>query len=166
LIEEKETQMSTADKIAEQLTQAQTTIKETQALVEKLQKELEESKKPKKWEPKGGSWYITGMGMVKKGPTYKDTAACGLEFETQDAALNAYKEYKTYHRLYKLAEELNEGWEPDWKSTAPKFYIYRDSDGHLVVDYVIEVRLLAGILFKSREVANNAVDIINNGGLE
>lgn len=145
--------------IQQEIAKAQQTLKELQ---QKLEKE-----KNKKWEPKGGEWWVDYMGRVFCDNTNSTIRKSGLEFETKEAAEKAAIAYRRYHRLYKLAEELNEGWEPDWSDTSEKFYIYFNNEDkcyHLSTNNFFTK--LSGVYFKSRVVAQLAIEIVKNGGLD
>lgn len=142
-------------------------LQEAQTLVEKLQAEVEIAQKAPKWEPKGGNYVVgvCGADFI----TYRShylVDSYGLAFKTKEAADKAYKDYRAYHRLYKLAEELNEGWEPDWNEPIqPKYYIVSGS-GKLSVTNSNWIMSFGSVYFKSEEAAKKAIEIIKNGGLE
>jgi len=146
---EEEPMTTSVEDIQKEIAKAQETLNQ-------LQKKLDEEKN-KKWEPKGGDWYVN----------HKNSRAAGLEFETSSSADKASAAYRRYHRLYKLAEELNEGWEPDWEETDQKFYIYYDH-GSKKYDYCYHNshQTVGGVYFKDVNTTKKALEIIKNGGLD
>lgn len=127
--------------------------------IENLRKELDSLLKEKEqmfvWEPKGGEWYIEAAGNISRCFSTGDSRDFGVEFYTEDAAILGEKAYRRYHRLYKLAEELNEG------SVSNRYIVNADREGKnfsicLYVDYLP----YGGIGFKTRELAEKAVHII------
>lgn len=132
-----------------------------------LIKERDANSKPEKWEPKGGEWYVDTVGAVCDVPSDIDCKNYGVEFETREAAEKAAKYYRKIHRLYKLAEELNEGWEPDWGDISQKkyhvAYNHSISEWFMYWDYRVNRSTL---YFKDEQTANRAIELIKNGALE
>lgn len=124
--------------------------------------EVAELTKPKveDWEPKGGEWYVR-HALVSRASSTDECRQYGIEFETEEAAEKARKVLTIYNRLYKLAEELNEGWTPDWSdSNQLKFHVCFSHtrkvwrcDSCSSVDVMVPV-------FKDRATANRAVELI------
>lgn len=157
-ITEEELKMSQIEEISNKL-------KEAQALVDKLKNELEEAKKPKKWEPEDGDWGINHYGDILHIPDHlSERRSFGFQFKTQQAAAAAAKAYRFYHRLYKLAEELNEGWEPDWSDSGQqKFYIWFNTGRAWEVGRIYTSRSPERIYFKSEYAAKKAIQILERG---
>ena len=141
-------------------------LKDLQATADKLQKEIE-AEKNNKWEPKGEGWLVSPYGVARAS---SDTEFCdfGIEFETQEKAEKAYKDYRRYHRLYKLAEELNNGWEPDRNNiNQTKFYIMYDYTSTRYSFGYNESREVFNIVyFKNKETVETAIKMIENGALD
>lgn len=147
--------------------------------LEKLKKQLEEiqqkieevenREQDKSWEPKGGCYYISVDSSVHHRQWLtEETLRNGVAFATREAAYKAAKVYRRYHRLYRLAEELNDGWVPDWTThNQVKFVIKRDhADDKVIVIPRRRVDNTCGIYFKTEETALKAVEIIEAGGLD
>lgn len=141
-------------------------IAKAQETLNQLQKKLDEEKN-KKWEPKGGRYYVSISGKAEEGVSAPRCKGFGNEFETKEAADKASVAYRRYNRLYKLAEELNEGCEPDWKETDQKFYVYYDH-GSKKYNYCYNNshQTVGVVYFKDVNTVNKALDIIKNGGLD
>lgn len=122
-----------------------------------------------KWEPKGGEWFINACGSVYTDESTEYGRSFGVEFETPESAEKAAKAYRRYHRLYKLAEELNEGWEPDWSDGLQGKWLIRvssdQSESGLFINHVCHENI-SGVYFRNYEVAKKAIEIINDGGLD
>lgn len=145
----KEEPMTTSvEDIQKEITKAQQTLKE-------LQEKLEAQKTPK-WEPKGGRWCVNPV----------DTKVNGLEFETEEAVEKAAIAYRRYHRLYKLTEELNEGWEPNWNDHDESKYYIVGTKGKMDYVHMVATPHTCGIPFKSADVVKKAITIIETGGLD
>ena len=126
-------------------------------------KELQQ--KEEKWQPKGGDYYIQMNGKVYSfAKPQQAEIDFGMAFETRQAAEKASKVYRKYHRLYKLAEELNEGWEPDWSNPNQPKYIVRINrncnDSKTEVWY--ESEIAGAVYFASRAFANKAIEILRD----
>lgn len=160
ILEEDGMSVTNVEDIQKQIEEAQKTLQDLQ---EKLEKE-----KNKKWEPEGGGYYVNECGNVGQASQHKPSASFGVEFKTRQAAEKAAKAYRAYHRLYKLAEELNQGWEPNWESMSYNYTleVHHNDQARIIADYYRTYETLCGIYFKDRETAQRAIEIINNGGLE
>lgn len=133
------------------ITELEKKLEEAQELVNALQKEIEEAK-AKPWQPTGGNYIVSSEGNFLE---------YGLCFENKAASDKAYKYYRFIHRLYKLAEELNKGWEPDWKNTESKKYFieWSNETKDYTIDWWDTYSNLAPV-FKDRETAKKAIEIL------
>ena len=59
------------------------------------------------WEPSGGEFYLNPVGTVEEDRHDTRYAEAGVEFQTRRSAEEASEFYRFYHRLYKLAMEVN-----------------------------------------------------------
>lgn len=160
LLEEDNMSVTNVEDIQKQIAEAQKTLQELQ---DKLEKE-----KNKKWEPEGGDYYVNNAGCVCEGFQYPASASFGVEFKTRQAAEKAAKAYRAYHRLYKLAEELNQGWEPCLDDDSRKWIVFYNYGNWSVLeaDYSHRSKIVCGVYFKNKETALKAVEMIRNGALE
>lgn len=145
-------------------------LKEAQALVDKLHQEVEEAKKPKPWNPPHkDAWGVTRTGEVMCTGPHSKVAEFGMHFDTKEAAEKAAKAYRFYHRLYKLAEELNKGWEPAWENEyQAKFYIYLDHTANPDKGSCWKVSIArtsegTTIYFKSEAIAYKVIQLLDRG---
>lgn len=140
---------------------------ELQEGILRLEADLAELKKQlanKDWEPKGGEWYVTLNGSIDSEASTEQTRIFGIEFETRQAAKKASIDYRKSNRLYKLAEELNNGWSPDWKDQHQKKYRidYDHRRGKLFVCIDVNQETFAGVYFKCHELALKAAEILDD----
>lgn len=138
-------------------------------LVNALLEERKQYIPTKKWEPKSGNYKLSANGRLIPGGSIIsiDRINFGMEFETEESAEKAAAYYRKIHRLYKLAEELNEGWEPDWSDhNQYKYSVYFDgsSCGWRYRTYSYSNHLLPA--FKDEATARRAIELIEAGALE
>jgi len=114
----------------------------------------------KQWKPSIGGWLVTVTGSSVKSLSNSLTSEFGVEFNSERQATNASKIYRKFHRLYKLAEDLNEGWEPNWSDTSKKYYIFYKSNGNIYYTYNIDEPDYCTIYFKSECVALKVIEIL------
>ncbi len=137
-----------------------------------LEKQLAEAKEKlskcdEQWHPKGGEWTVSMEG--NKVFCSSSTAAyklAGLESQTEEAAKKKLKAIRQFARLYSLAEELNKGWEPNWRNT---------DEGKWVLDFdhrtgqwgtnVYNYLQYGCIFFKSKFLAEKAIELITNNNV-
>ncbi len=115
------------------------------------------------WSPKGGEWFFGASGVGES----KSTSVCkefGIEFETGQEAEEAYITFRNYHRLYKLQQELDDGWKLEPNSTKQTYYILTNVEtGKSTVGSSQKNRAAAGIAFKSVKTVQRAIDLIEAG---
>lgn len=118
---------------------------------------------PEKWSPKGGGYFIDTAGQAIHDDCPEiNTREFGIEFETKEAAEEAAIAYRKFHRLYKLADELNEGWTPDFNNeNQAKYsvgYNQKSKKYNFDISYLVEI----GIYFKNEETVKKAIEILNS----
>jgi hypothetical protein len=104
-----------------------------------------------KWKPKGHSYLFT-------------TSAT---FHTQDECDKVKKATYFYIKLWQLAIELNDSWEPDWSDyNQKKYFVFFDHEaGEWRFEYFFTCNNLTPA-FKSKEAAKKAIEIIERGDLD
>ena len=140
---------------------------EAQKQYEMLISEAEKLKKiidGTEWEPSNGYYYVTLNGEVneiQKGHGYL-AKMFGTVFKTEEQAQKRAKQVKFQNWIFHLAEDLNEGWEPDWLN-------FNEVKCHIVYDYelrsfdyesILYINDLSTVYFKDRETAEKAIEII------
>ena len=143
-----------------------------------LQKELQELKvkvaelesrivKTKKWQPKGGDWYISGNGKTFCYTTRNQGCSeFGTERATQAQAERATVEMRMFNRLLALRDELCGNKEVDWTNDEEKYYVYFSHESGAW--YVSSDEFCKSIqpYFTSENVAQKACDMLNSGEVE
>lgn len=136
------------------------TVKETTPFHFSHPRECYRIAKPK-WEPKGGDWYVEGDGEARRVASIDSTRKFGIEFDTKEAAEKAAKYYRFINRLYKLAEELNEGWEPDWQNDDTKLCVVFNYNTNSFDCHPRKSLDNLTPTFRDRETVNKAIEILN-----
>lgn len=116
------------------------------------------------YEVSGGDYFLSFIiNRVFPGQSTDNFRKACLEFKTKDAAEKAHAAYSKYHAMYKLAEHLNEGWEPDWSDVSELKWsiIYRAIRDERESKVSTLTKTANTIYFKSKETAEKAVKIIN-----
>lgn len=129
--------------------------------IQALTKIKELHKKEEKWQPKGGKYFVSVKGNVVAGVTTKECRNFGMEFKTRETAAKAYKAYRKYHRLYKLAEELNDGWNPDLNNDLQPKFVIAKRKGKYICYQINILEFIDSIYFKSKEAAEKAIKILD-----
>ena len=117
------------------------------------------------WNPSEGEHFIDSVGNVKHtlAPIASGTIYNGMTFETSDQAQQAAIAYRRYHRLYRLALELNGDWVIDLSSNSKQSkwcIVYQDNA--LEVAFTTIACNPTTIYFKSRTLAQKAIDILGD----
>lgn len=132
--------------------------------IAQLQTRLALLEEMSEYEIEGGDFYINFNGAVLKSHTTPCTRKYGIEFKTREAAEIAQVAYRKYHRLYKLAEDLNDGWEPNWDDVQVEkislYYNHLKKTLTCCSTYV--VGNVCDIYFKDKETARKAIEILRN----
>ena len=126
-------------------------------LANELEQLRKEAEKPDVWEPKGGELYIDQDGDVCGHFTSNpNRRKFGVEFESYEESKHAAKIYRFYHRLCKLAEELN----PSGK-IGGRFYIIMRTEDDLFDVGSASMPIAIDSLFETRQSAQEACEILN-----
>ena len=169
--------MNDIDELIEWWNELQPTTKELYGnrptqLIDTLIAEREEKQQSDPWEPEGGAWYVLGTGETDEYLNLIPTRAKrfisnGCAFKTKESAEKAAAYYRKLHRLYKLAEELNEGWEPNWNNVHQnKYRINYNSLKQQWLCTPHQVKDSLSPVFKDKETAQRAIELIEAGALE
>jgi hypothetical protein len=136
----------------EALERLQSIEKETKYLREIIEKE----DPPLVWHPKGGDWVLWSDGeVVMDDENDFLKREFGVLFTTKKSAERAKDFYQNYHRLYKLAEELN----PSGKAGGP--HEIMKCKKWEISSSVSDDLVYLGSLFETIEVAQRACEILN-----
>jgi len=132
--------------------------------IEQLEKELAGLKdySKKQWHPKGGEYFASIMGVYSQGDE-QEFKESGVSFTTEKQAEKAVKDFRRYRRLYHLALELNEGWEPDWDNVnQAKYSIITNDKGRDFIATEHRFCWMTNVAFKSFKVAEEALRLIKD----
>lgn len=140
---------------------------------EQLMQLVEKANKPKpgRWKPNRGELYyhILSNGEVNTCrwddySTEKERFAIGNVFKTKKEAEFAVEKRKVEVELQDIADELNEGWVPNWNDKGTNKYIiaYNADNGRVeaTLSRYIKIR---GACFKTEDIANEAIRRVGKG---
>ena len=118
---------------------------------------------PKRWEPKGGEWYVSTSGAVSNYNTSSDCRMFGAERKTREAAERAAIEMRKFNRLLAYRDEFAPGYEPDWNDETEKTYVFQDraSGKYQVADNIMCQTL--GAVYMPFDVAHSLCRKLNSG---
>lgn len=121
----------------------------------------------KKWEPKGGDWFIGNCGRAYQLESTGYSKECGLERETQEQAERAGVEMRRFHRLLALRDELYVGKDVNWLNDKEEKYslYYSHEKGKWELDWNVTNESIQPY-FTSLESAEKACDMLNSGEVE
>lgn len=160
--------MTTRKQLEEQIQQLRTTLTA-------LEKQLEENKKFKLWKPQPGRvyWIINGFGNVTN-------CAFNGNYSTDESAVNSHNAIKTeehaecrahylsaWNELAALAEQLNDGWKPDWTDSSHNYGLDLNYREELFVNYSSKYYCSFGnVYFKDKETAQVALETLSEKSKE
>jgi len=78
--------------------------------VAKIDEQIAELEKPKKWEPKNGRWVISSNGTVMKTITMTKSQLFGTERQTEEQAEKAAVAMRRFNRLLAYRDEFAPGY--------------------------------------------------------
>lgn len=138
-------------------------IKNLENELAELKAEIIEEEKTKDWNPSGGNLLVCSTGEVSEISWGSDRYRnFGVEFDNKNQAQQAAIAYRRYHRLYRLALELNGDWVPDFlNQEEDKYYIF-NSYNTLKVNICNVAKRYCDIYFKTEKLAQKAIDILGD----
>ena len=114
----------------------------------------------RKWQPKGGNWFIYGDGGIYEG------MALETERDTYEQAERASVEMRRFNRLLALRDELCGDEDMDWTDDEGKYRVYfshERGDWYVTSDIFCES---ITPYFTTQELAQKACDMLNSGEVE
>jgi len=121
-----------------------------------------EPPKPKKWEPKGGGFFITSVEVMKNRGSTRGCRLFGMEYPTRLLAQKARDKMRIQHLMVAYQLEVCPDYEPDWSNPAGKWYVYR---GHeykaFSMSSTCKTERPEGVYFPTREIAQDLCDLLN-----
>lgn len=145
----------------------------------KLQKELQDLKAKvaelearitaepvKKWEPKGGDFYVGTGGSVSMIDSRVFTKEFGLERKTREQAERAAIEMRRFNRLLALRDELCGDDEVNWSSDSLKYYVFYSFRQKVWLWTESQYLITTTVYFTTTYAAQKACDMLNSGEVE
>ena len=150
-------------------------IAECRERLESLEAKLNEPEKFKLWKPQcddkkpeyDKSFYVVDSGLSVSFAISQRCAAVNNCFKTREQAEKRAKWLIAYNELLALAEQLNDGWTPDWFDSADlKYHLYYDRDVQKWSYSWYRTTAFAGVYFKDKGTAQLAVDTLSEEAKE
>lgn len=136
--------------------------------------ELRKTETGKRWRPKYNDNYflVDGRGQVRNS-TWEDDELDEWRypqrnvFRTKKEAEQHLAVLKARAAILDHADEVNEGWEPDWSDKSPWKYsvAYCHSRVTLVIRTTSNIRSTAIVYYKSEEAAQDAINKVGDAYL-
>ena len=127
-----------------------------------------EEPKQEKWTPSSGEWNIELTDYPYKS-TIKNRRyrEAGVEYETEEEAVKAFKALRAYTRQLKWLSENNDGWIADWDNTdQKKYYItFCKEDSMYKKLQVVSIKSISTI-YMSKDNAEKLCRLLNEGVVE
>jgi hypothetical protein len=128
-------------------------------------------RKPVKWQPIGGEWFIASDDSVYNYPSRNDYKV--FERPTKEQAERAAVEMRKFNRLLALRDELCcyetfDSWNCE-DNNIPKYYLNFNHYNYdkMIWDFEINYYVnYTGICFSSAKTAQRACDMLNSGEVE
>jgi len=141
-------------------------LQELKAKVAELESRIVAKPAVKKWEPKGGDFFV-GAGEVYKFYTSDKARIFGAERETKEQAERAAVEMRRFNRLLALRDELYVGKDVNWMNHKEEKYslYYSHEVGRWELDWNVTNESIMPY-FASLESAEKACDMLNSGEVE
>jgi hypothetical protein len=120
----------------------------------------------KKWQPKGGDWWVDAEGEVVKVETSGASKDFGTERHTEEQAQRAAVEMRRFNRLLALRDELCGDDVPTLESSniSKYFIVYNGFENTWDVSAMYKGFVTP--CFKTEQQARRACDMLNSGEVE
>lgn len=126
-------------------------------------KSFEYRRKPVKWEPVGGEWWVIDVGHINKAPSIPNARNFGLERPTKEQAERAAVEMRRFNRLLALRDELCGDDEMSWIANTHKYIHYDHEDKKYRFSSNKILQFMGVVYFPTNESAQRACDMLNSG---
>ena len=133
------------------------TIEVLQNRVRELEQQIQSVVGVKKWEPKGGNWFIYGDGGIYEG------IALETERATQAQAQRAAVEMRRFNRLLALRDELCGDDAVGRKDCRKVYFAYGQKIWRVSANVSCET---ITPYFTTQQMAEHACDLLNDGKVE
>ena len=127
-----------------------------------------EEPRQEKWTPSSGKWNISLINEpYKSNIKNRRYREAGVEYETEEEAVKAFKALRAYTRQLKWLSENNDGWTADWNNTKQqKSYVTYDNE-HKTYDIVYNFENNnVNTIYMSENNAEKLARLLNEGLVE
>ncbi len=100
-------------------------------------------------------YFIDNMGVINSISTYEDNRFC----ENNATSKKQLEKLLAINKLMNVAKYLNDGWQPFWKDKSENKYYITICEDEIAIEYAFNTTCI-NVYFKSREVAEQAVEIL------
>jgi hypothetical protein len=140
-------------------------INDLEVSIGRAQVELQRLKgiEAKKWDPKGGEFWVSSTGETIKIPSSENSRLFGTERETPEAAKYAYECMRYNHRLLAYVEEFGGGWVADWEGGNDKYYLVYSGYTEKWGVHACARMFKLGCMYMSEECAEGLAVKLNSG---
>ncbi len=127
-----------------------------------------EEPKQEKWTPSGGYWNVALTEKPYKNSIQnKKYSEAGMEYETEEEAINASKAIRSYARQLKWLSENSDGWTANWSDIdQEKYYItFCKKDRMYKKLHVVYIKSI-NTIYMSKDNAEKLTRLLNEGVVE
>ena len=127
-----------------------------------------DEQKQEKWTPSGGGWNISLIDHpYKTNIQNKRYTEAGVEYETEEEAVKAFKALRAYARQLKWLSENNDGWTADWNNIdQEKWYIYYNNKSTEYSSAPKQLGRTMNTIYMSENNAEKLARLLNEGVVE
>jgi hypothetical protein len=143
-------------------------LTELKQKVAELENKIAQDNKPKSvcWDPKGNLYRITSKGSVERsllGLAHDEYVLAGAVRDNKQQAEKATAAIRKYVRLLAYKDEFAPDYNPDFTSTAYKYYVYLDVPNTVYCVSNCKYTPAIGNVYMPEEVANELARKLNSG---
>ncbi len=124
--------------------------------------------KQDKWTPSSGEWNVSLVdNPYKTNIKNEKYTEAGVEYETEEEAINASKAIRSYARQLKWLSENNDGFISDWNNVdQKKYYItYIKKENMYKKSHIVYIKSI-NTIYMSKENAEKLCRLLNEGVVE
>ena len=124
--------------------------------------------KQEKWTPSSGEWNVELIDYPYKSNVFnKRYTEAGVEYETEEEAVKAFKAIRSYARQLKWLSENEDNFKPDWNNVSQQKYYVTYDNRHKTYDigYNFENNNV-NTIYMSENNAEKLCRLLNEGVVE
>lgn len=127
-----------------------------------------DEQKQEKWIPSSGEWNIELIDYpYKTNIKNRRYTEAGVEYETEEEAVKAFKALRAYARQLKWLSENNDGWTADWNNIdQEKWYIYYNNKSTEYSSAPKQLGRTMNTIYMSENNAEKLCRLLNEGVVE